>query len=227
MSSVYTPPPQITPAMLPYIAANPIPRGAAILINSSGQADIQDNSVVNPELAIGVSANSANTGEVVWVQFSNIITVQTQYTVPAGHFTGSSETVGPDLDDLGDPTAISLNNIAQVAVVGVALSQDGDNLTLLVMPIYFPTAAGGGSGPNFADAENPSGAIDGVNTTFTLANVPAAGCVPIIFQKTGGSSQQIPLVPGSVINGYSMVGNQIHMTDAPAAGSVIRVWYRF
>lgn len=76
----------------------------------------------------------------------------------------------------------------------------------------------GGVLPLFSDGEIPSGVIDGVNTTFTVANnvSPSASA----FLTLNG---QI-LAQGS---DYTLVGSTITMAIAPVSGDSLQVWYRY
>lgn len=71
---------------------------------------------------------------------------------------------------------------------------------------------------NFVDKEIPSGAINGVNATFTLANTPTSGSEHVflngILQEAGAG------------NDYTLSGAVITMLAAPLTGEKIRVTYR-
>lgn len=70
----------------------------------------------------------------------------------------------------------------------------------------------------FADNETPSGSIDGSNVTFTLANSPSPDVsLQLIYQ---GQFQLFG-------TDYTLSGNTITFTVAPAAGTWIRAYYRF
>jgi hypothetical protein len=70
-----------------------------------------------------------------------------------------------------------------------------------------------------ADAEVPSGAIDGTNSVFSLASTPANGTTPLIA-KNG-----TVLKPGL---DYPLAGNNITFLVAavPQPGDVLLAWYR-
>lgn len=65
-------------------------------------------------------------------------------------------------------------------------------------------------------AETPSGTVNGVNTTFTLANTPVAALGVIVLLDG------IPQYNGS---DYSVSGTTITFTAAPASGSTIFAYY--
>lgn len=71
---------------------------------------------------------------------------------------------------------------------------------------------------NFVDRETPSGAIDGVNTTFTLANTPVAGSEHVylngLLQEDGAG------------NDYTISGATITYLSPPQVGDVLKVSYR-
>jgi hypothetical protein len=71
---------------------------------------------------------------------------------------------------------------------------------------------------NFVDKEVPIGLINGVNTSFTLANSPTSGTEHVylngILQESGAG------------NDYTISGNTITFLLVPLAGEKIRVTYR-
>lgn len=70
---------------------------------------------------------------------------------------------------------------------------------------------------NFVVRETPTGAINGANTTFTLANTPTAGTEQVFLN---GMLQE----PGSG-NDYTISGATITYLSAPATGDRLRVAY--
>lgn len=81
------------------------------------------------------------------------------------------------------------------------------------------TAAAVPGGLNFADAEVPSGTIDGVNNTFTLAHTPSPSGSLILIrngaaQRAGGSD-------------FTLTTNSIAYAGAPASGDTHQAWYRY
>lgn len=79
-------------------------------------------------------------------------------------------------------------------------------------------STGGLLDSNFVVNEVPSGLINGVNTTFTLASTPTAGTEMVflngLLQESGSG------------NDYTISGNTITMLAAPLSGEKIRVSYR-
>lgn len=71
---------------------------------------------------------------------------------------------------------------------------------------------------NFVDKETPVGSVNGVNTTFTLANAPVAGSEHVylngMLQESGAG------------NDYTISSNTITYLAAPLTGDKIRVSYR-
>lgn len=71
---------------------------------------------------------------------------------------------------------------------------------------------------NFVDKEVPTGAINGANTSYTLANTPIAGSEHVylngVLQESGAG------------NDYTISGANITMLTAPLTGEKIRVTYR-
>lgn len=77
----------------------------------------------------------------------------------------------------------------------------------------------GGTVPSFADGETPTGAVDGVNTTYTLAHAPSPAASLDLFQN--GVSQ----VPGGT--DFTLAGSTITMAVAPLTGDVLLAFYRY
>ena len=80
-----------------------------------------------------------------------------------------------------------------------------------------PTTAGL-SNTNFVDKEIPSGAINGSNTAYTLADTPVAGSEHVflngVLQESGAG------------NDYTISGANITLLSAPLTGEKLRVTYR-
>lgn len=71
---------------------------------------------------------------------------------------------------------------------------------------------------SFADNETPSGVVDGLNVTFTLAKTPNPALCLQLF-KTGTLQVQ-----GS---GYTLNKNVITFAVAPAIASTLKAFYRY
>jgi hypothetical protein len=78
--------------------------------------------------------------------------------------------------------------------------------------------SGGGGTGTFADAEIPTGNIDGVNKTFNLGNSPTPSDSLELFLN--GILQ-------SPTQDYTLSGFVITMNSAPTIGSFLIAWYRF
>lgn len=74
-----------------------------------------------------------------------------------------------------------------------------------------------GQGLSFADAETPSGTINGTNKSFTLANAPNPAASLILVQNG------FVLVQGTH---YTLSGRNITFANAPATGDTLQAWYR-
>lgn len=96
-------------------------------------------------------------------------------------------------------------------------NQGGTLNTTAITWQQIPTSAGL-SNTNFVDKEVPSGAINGANTAYTLANTPIAGSEHIylngILQESGAG------------NDYTISGANITYLTAPLTGDKLRVSYR-
>jgi hypothetical protein len=84
--------------------------------------------------------------------------------------------------------------------------------------IDFFVLTGGQVSPNFEDNETPSGAIDGVNTVFTLVKSPNPAASLQLYLN-GTIQRQTTF--------YTVSGNTIMFTFAPAINSVLIANYRF
>ena len=80
-----------------------------------------------------------------------------------------------------------------------------------------PTTAGL-SNTNFVDKEIPSGAINGSNTAYTLANTPVAGSEHVYLNGM--------LIESGAGNDYTISGANITLLSAPLTGEKLRVTYR-
>jgi hypothetical protein len=71
----------------------------------------------------------------------------------------------------------------------------------------------------FADAETPSGAIDGTNTAFTLQNPPDPAASLILVRN--GLVQKLGV-------DYNLAGAAITFSPAavPRSGDLLQAWYR-
>lgn len=78
--------------------------------------------------------------------------------------------------------------------------------------------ASGLTDADFVIRETPSGTINGVNTTFTLANTPTAGTEEVYLNGL--------LQNEGVSNDYTISGATITYNTAPATGDVLLVSYR-
>ena len=96
-------------------------------------------------------------------------------------------------------------------------NQGGTLNTTAITWQQIPTSAGL-SNTNFVDKEVPSGAINGANVTYVLANTPVAGSEHIylngILQESGAG------------NDYTISGATITYLTAPLTGDKLRASYR-
>lgn len=75
-----------------------------------------------------------------------------------------------------------------------------------------------GGGGNFSDEEVPVGLINGVNTTFAIANVPITGSLKVYL-----NGQLLSVVGGD----YALSIKTITMATAPPTTSILLVDYRY
>lgn len=190
----------------------------------SADADAADE--VSAGLSVFVSEGITN-GNTSWVLTTDDpITLGSTSLVFAQVSGGSGVTAGDGLTQSGNTlnvvaadSSLTVNaDSVQVALAtngglevssGVKVKLDGSSLAL---------GAGGIKvvGSNFVVRETPSGAINGSNAVFTLANTPLAGSESVflngLLQEPGGED-------------YSISGATITFASAPIAGDRIRVSY--
>ena len=75
------------------------------------------------------------------------------------------------------------------------------------------------SGGSFADGVTPTGAINGSNATFTLANAPSPA-LSLILVLNG----QVQIAVGI---DYTLSSTTITFAVAPPTSSVLRAWHRY
>ena len=92
----------------------------------------------------------------------------------------------------------------------VILFSDGTNVSRITQ--------GSSASANFADAEIPAGAIDGVNRAFTLANTPNPAASLVLVQ-----ARQV--LQGGGLD-YTLSGASLTLISAPAIGDELQAWYR-
>ena len=84
--------------------------------------------------------------------------------------------------------------------------------------VFSADAANGLTTANFVSKEVPTGAINGVNTAFTMANTPLIGTEEVflngVLQESGAG------------NDYTISGASITMLFAPLTGEKLRITYR-
>ncbi|HEX7642980.1 MAG TPA: carboxypeptidase-like regulatory domain-containing protein [Burkholderiaceae bacterium] len=95
----------------------------------------------------------------------------------------------------------------------------GMGFTQLTIPI----ALGGTTG-NFSDQEIPGGAVNGSNKVFALANTPNPSTSLGGMLRPGGKGAFLPL--NQPID-FTVSGNLVTMTNAPAANSNLAFSYRY
>lgn len=119
------------------------------------------------------------------------------------------------------PTALAGALVTPVPVVDDLWVDQINHLVkrcISAYPFVWVSIEGGGSSPNFSDVETPTGAIDSVNTTYTLANPPSpAGSLHIWHNG-------LLLRPTT---DYSIAGGTITTTFAPQTGDNLRASYRY
>lgn len=79
------------------------------------------------------------------------------------------------------------------------------------------SGGGGGGGPNFGDDIVPAGAIDGVNTVYTLPNAPnPAGSLKLFkngVRQTAGAGADYTLSGSSITYASALNPGDTHIAD--------------
>lgn len=83
----------------------------------------------------------------------------------------------------------------------------------------FHTESPGGGDSTWSYNETPTGDIDGLNTSFTLAHSPSPAWIQLFLNG-------ILLEPG-VGNDYALSGTNITMAFAPETGDKLRTYYMY
>jgi hypothetical protein len=100
----------------------------------------------------------------------------------------------------------------------LSTADSGGTLNTTAITWVNPISGGGLTSTNFVDKEIPTGAINGANATFTLANTPTSGSEHVysngFLQESGAG------------NDYTITGAVITMLTAPLTGEKLRVSYR-
>jgi hypothetical protein len=99
------------------------------------------------------------------------------------------------------------SQLVQLLTDGKLPPLDGSNLSnVSALPI------------TFVDLEEPVGAINGVNSSFTLAFTPIFGSLHVYLNGI--------LMRAGAANDYTVTGSSITMASAPTSGSVLLASYR-
>lgn len=80
--------------------------------------------------------------------------------------------------------------------------------------------ASAGSPGTYVGGETPSGALNGTNKAFTLANAPIKGAVVLIYTATGQPTQFLQYGVDFTISGANITTNV-----APVAGTILALYY--
>ena len=102
-------------------------------------------------------------------------------------------------------------------LTALSSADDGTIVQLWADPTLHALLTTGES--SFADCETPTGAINDVNVTFTLAHTPSPATS---LQLTLNGQMLYP-----VGDDYTLSTATITMNIAPVEGSKLRAWYRY
>lgn len=130
-------------------------------------------------------------------------------------FSGSDGTASAYYSTAGE----TLSGTVAITLTGEATSNDDILKHSSIVTFGFSAAGGGGGGltvSDFVTSETPTGTVDGVNDTFTLAFTPAGFVhfyVNGLLQEEGGG------------NDYTITGDTITTTTPPSPGSILLASY--
>ena len=161
-------------------------------------------------VAIAMAAINATTSY-GWYQIFGVNTIARTDTISADKSLYIDGTAGR-ADDLG---------VSGDLIIG-AYSMTADTSNVATVFISYPHVSddlGSSSAVSYADAETPTGTINGSNAIFTLANSPSPATSLILIKN--GAVQ----TAGGV--DYTLSGLTITYVTAPADGSTHIAWYRY
>lgn len=171
--------------------------------------------IANPATAVFGGVTLSN-GQILFLRSQ---TAQTENGLFTFNGSGSALTRIPQMDSWAEiPGAFfSVEEGSDADTLWLCTADQGG--TLGTTPITFQQVNSSGlTNSNFVDKEVPSGAINGSNATYTLANTPITGSEHVYVNG-------LLMEPGSG-NDYTISGATITMLSVLAAGEKIRVSYR-
>jgi hypothetical protein len=139
-------------------------------------------------------------------------------TVAAGGIGVNLEVTTPTLQLSSNQLGVKLDGAGAIVTGASGIKTNVDTTTieisgnaLRVKPATFILVA------NYVNRETPTGTINGVNVTFTLANTPVAGTEQLFLNG-------LLLEPGAG-NDYTISGATVTMLTAPATGDRLKACY--
>lgn len=182
---------------------------------------------------LATTANGALTTAYANAQIVDGITLVTGDRILIKNQTAQSENGLYTVNATGAPTrALDMDIWSEVPGAWVTVQQGtlnadttwlstadtGGTLNTTAITWNNPITGAGLTAANFVDKEIPTGAINGVNAAFTLANVPVLGSEHVylngMFQESGAG------------NDYTITGATITYLTAPLTGEKLRASYR-
>lgn len=139
---------------------------------------------------------------------------------PAGTINGSNVTFTLANTPESGSVKVFLNGMRQTLTEDYTIS--GATITFVSAPpsgsILRADYRTGTSTGSYADAETPAGTINGLNTSFTLANTPVSDSSVFVFLNGQRQTKN---------EDYTISGSIITFITAPLTGSILRVDYRY
>lgn len=149
------------------------------------------------------TTNITNNTTQIGINTTNITTNTGNISVNAANITANSLAIGVNATNIATNTTNIATNTTNISTNATNIA----NNTTAIAAKMDPT--------DFIAGETPTGAIDGINTMFTLANTPVANTYTVFLNG-------LALNPAT---DYSVVGAVITLTSAPLVGDEVFVNY--
>lgn len=189
---------------------------------SGGNFSFVEEGTANSDTGWTVSSNGnivVETDNIDWIQFSAAGAI-----IAGTGLTQSGATINANAADASitmnaDDFAVHRDIAGAIGLTGsgIKVNVDGSSIEINTNAIRVKAAGITYAMTNIVTRETPSGTVDGVNVTFTLAFTPASGSEHVylngVLQDVGGG------------NDYTISGPTITFAVAPVTGSKVRVSY--
>lgn len=176
---------------------NQISTNATNISTNSGNIATNTTNITNN------TTNITNNTTQISINTGNITTNTGNISINATNITNNSLAIGVNATNITNNTTNITTNTTNISTNATNIA----NNTLAIAAKMDPT--------DFIAGETPTGAIDGINTMFTLANTPVANTYTVFLNG-------LALNPAT---DYSVLGAVITLTAAPLVGDEVFVNY--